>query len=146
MCKYGWLPRPAHDRQRVDSTVSTPPLLRETMWYCTSFLGREIARHPPAPGHTTVGGSRLTRKFVSRIFHFSRRKNNVAMALRCAGFKPLLIEIIAGQKVRRPLSHRIEVAGWIHPGCWEGYTKKGRETGPPDRGCRILFSQLGWTH
>ena len=40
----------------VDSTVSTPPLLHETMWYCTSFLGREIARHPPAPGHSMVGG------------------------------------------------------------------------------------------
>ena len=45
---------------RVDSTVSVPPLLLETMWNCTSFLGREVTRHPPAPGRCMVGGSRPT--------------------------------------------------------------------------------------
>jgi hypothetical protein len=45
----GWLFRPAYDPQAVDSTVSTPPLPHNAIWYCSYLLGREIARHPPAP-------------------------------------------------------------------------------------------------
>ena len=45
-----------------------------------------------------VGGSRLTQKFGrGPIFHFNRQ-TIVATALRCAGFKAPLIEIIARQK------------------------------------------------
>ena len=45
-----------------------------------------------------VGGVAANQKFVSRIFHF-KRQTIVATALRCARFKALPIEIIAGQKV-----------------------------------------------
>jgi len=34
-----------------------------------------------------VGGFAANQKFVSRIFHFRRWKNDVAMALRRAGFQ-----------------------------------------------------------
>jgi hypothetical protein len=54
---------------------------------------------PPAPGHTRVGGFAV-RQIICRgsIFHFNRQ-TVVATALRCAEFTPLLIEIIARQKV-----------------------------------------------
>jgi hypothetical protein len=69
-----------------------------------------------------VGGSRPTRKFVSRIFHFRRRKKNVAMALRwrCDArvCMPLLIEILARQKVGPPFEpQKFSSVRMDRPGC-----------------------------
>ena len=84
----GYLAGPLTIASAVDSTVSTPPLLHETMWYCISFLGREIARHPPAPRHTRVGGSRLPRKAARGPFSISSVTQLLRPRCDARGFKP----------------------------------------------------------
>ena len=70
-----------------------------TIWYCDLVLGREIARHPPAPRDPPGWGGVAVRQIIWRAHFSSSRRKNVATALRCAGAKPLPIEIIARQKV-----------------------------------------------
>jgi hypothetical protein len=89
----------------------SPPFLHDTVWYCTSFLGREVARHPPPPDTAWWGGGAANLKICRPHFRFMPRpptqhggggrgqpenlpapfpfhatENIVATALRCARF------------------------------------------------------------
>jgi hypothetical protein len=69
------------------------------MWYCTSFLGREVARHPPPPETPWWGGRREPEKFADFISRFNIGKAKLRQ--RCDGgvLTPPPIEIIARRKV-----------------------------------------------
>jgi hypothetical protein len=123
-----------------DSTVSTSSLLLETMWYCTSFLGREVARHPPAPRTRHGGGVAAHRKICRARFPISSVRQVLRPRCDARVFKRPAIEIIARQKVAPAFEpKKIGMDGWLE---LLSTIEKGSETGPPDRGCRILFSEL----
>jgi hypothetical protein len=54
---------------------------------------------PPPPGHSMVGGARLTEKFTGASFSISSVRQLLRQRCDARGFKPLLIEIIAREKV-----------------------------------------------
>ena len=77
-----------------------------------------------------VGGLRFARKFAGPHFPF-QSWDNVATALRCSGFKPLPIEIIARRKVApafdpQSADGRVSYFGLLT-------IKKGRNVGGPGR-------------
>ena len=90
-------------RQRCDAGVSSRcqlKSLRNEGWRRPLSHRRRAEERPPAP-RTQHGGGRCgsPKKFAGGpIFHF-KRQTIVATALRCRGFEPLPIEIIAKRRV-----------------------------------------------
>jgi hypothetical protein len=87
-------------RSHAGPTIrKSPPSLFDTVSYCSSLLGREIARHPPAPRTHHGGGVRGSPRKFAAPFSISTVRQLLRQRCDARGFTPLPIEIIARQKV-----------------------------------------------
>ena len=59
----------------------------DTAQHCSSVSTRAVARHPPAPGHTRVGGLCGSPNNLPGPHFLFDRQTFVATALRCARFQ-----------------------------------------------------------
>jgi hypothetical protein len=142
--KCGWLSRPAHDGHRGwVQPFKTPSL---SIIHHSTVVPFEAVRSlgiPPPPRHTRVGGRAANPKICQPHFPFQATENHCCDSVAMCGFSNRCrLKSLRDERWRRPLN----------PKNWDGWMdgwlellstiEKGRETEPPDRACRILFSDL----
>lgn len=83
----------------------------DTVFNCSSVLGREIARHPPAPGHTRVGGRCGSPNSLAGPFFVQSETECCDGVAMCAVTSRCQLKPLRDERLRRPLNPKIVVGG-----------------------------------